>query len=206
MIDYDVIDNNGKAVKVLENPLDLSWEYAEKLANGAIIEANLFEMYIVDANGKKIATVPAYAEWNNKWFITEKEVFDPTMKSIYTIPESRDIICIMDNAILFGEDYKDDGGNTLQKLILWTGVNSETVICENSKDNTVSYTTSYYLIRTTNTSSSTYNLKLFDSTGVEIYSATNVSTYNILDGYFVYTVKNADTSDVTTVYVPVIRK
>ena len=128
-----VVDNDLKVVKYIESPLpsDPSSE-VEKLPNGEMVMETTYGVYHLNADGTlgALLNIDADIEYNNIWRIQdEKEVYDNTNTLIYTIPETRELVSVLNNSLLLKEDVKDEEGTkTGEKYILWKGVGVEAQI------------------------------------------------------------------------------
>ncbi len=203
MKDIVVLDDNAKAVKILTTDITSNYYYTETLPNGAIIMKGIYDTTVYNANGEKLGVLPYSYKSNNKWFITDKNVYDATMKSIYEIPEGRVANTIMPNAILFTEKAFDEAGNRIDKYILWKGVDSEVIIAETALSyNELAITNNYYAEIDT-TEDYNYNVVIYDSLGNEIYKIVNASERpTFADNYVRYVVRNEETNTTTNIYVP----
>ncbi|MBO5374992.1 MAG: hypothetical protein J6A54_06065 [Clostridia bacterium] len=203
MKDMVVLDDDAKPVKILERDLLNQYYYTFKTPFGAIITYSDFEQNVVDANGAKIASLPYYHEINNKWIVTETNVYDASMNSIYEIPANRELELVMPDSIIFIEKGVDDAKNSVEKTILWTGVGQEKVLAESElASNQLVIKENYYVIYSI-TNDGNYNATVYASNGTELLSIVNAETRPSFNSNSIsYEVENNTTGDNVYVYVP----
>ncbi len=202
--DMVVIDENLNVVKYLENAFPSEPEsMAFKLPNGELIMITPYGMYHVNEDG----TLGALISFddvviNNVWKIKDdKEVYDSTNALIYTIPETRELVKVLNNSLILKEEVKAEDDFVIgYNYFLWKGVGNETKLGDAPIDyrdpskfptegtysalNEDILSEGYYAIMTANWADVTagkeaYSITLYDDLGNQLAKYENVTDYDI---------------------------
>ncbi len=203
--DMVVIDENLNVLKYIENafPSD-EYSTAFKLPNGELIMMTTYGLYHVNADGTLGALITLEnTEYNNLWRVKDgKEVYDNTNALIYTIPETRELVAILNNSLILSEKVKNESGVLIgYKYFLWKGVGNETKLGDDPFDYNADPSTfptegtfsainrdimsnGYYAIMTGNwadiiAGNDAYTITLYDDLGNQLAKYENVTDYDI---------------------------
>lgn len=200
------VDENLNVLKYIEYAFPSDEDsMAFKLPNGELIMMTSYAMYHVNADGTLGDIVSLEdVEYNNVWKIhDEKEVYDSNNALIYTIPETRELVAILNNSLILSEEVKNATGTVIGfKYFLWKGVGNETKLGDDPFDYNVdpsNYPTEgtlsmlaedvlssgYYAIMTGNwadlvAGKDIYTLTIYDDLGNKLAEYANVTDHDIM--------------------------
>ena len=124
-----VFDEDLNVIKFIELPLAGSCEIY-LLENGRKVVYTRFGVYELNNDFTIGKLISVEGEYNELWCIVDNErIYDNKGELIYTVPEGREIVEIMNNSLIISEDIKDAEGEVIgQRFFLWKGANNEAKI------------------------------------------------------------------------------